>query len=252
MKKRVLTILLSALLVTNISACNYELNHDDLETEETTTLETTSTEFLDTGDTQNTTDSTEQNNQSLTPTYSTQALVEVLQLPNIFASVLQNETTVYGSFLDSKENGYLNDFIIGSTVKFAFVSSIDLDENGIKDVVVLEDGDKVIILKEYEGTVYAWQYRDSALYNLRIDGTYNWSGEAGQIYGSAKLQFDGTRRNDVELDRVEYNEKFYINKIEVSQEEYLSYVQNKKLAEKADRYLWQTGFEKSDSQINGK
>ncbi|MBQ7232693.1 MAG: exo-alpha-sialidase [Bacillales bacterium] len=36
MKKRVLTILLSALLVANISACNYESTHDDLETEETT------------------------------------------------------------------------------------------------------------------------------------------------------------------------------------------------------------------------
>ena len=250
MKKRIIATLLSALLLANVTACSFvpENGLGEDTTKETTGSETNDIESSETDDTQSTTD---MSNTDTTPTYSTQELVVELQLSSIFASVLQNETTVYGSFLDSKENGYLNDFIIGS-MPYAYVSALDLDENGVNDVLVLEDGDKVIVLKEHEGAVYAWQYRHTALYNLLVDGTYSWSEQAGQIYGSAKLQFDGTRRNDVELDRVENNEKFYINEIEISKDAFQTYVQNKKLAEKAERYWWETKFEAPEYSMGGK
>ena len=244
MKKRILAMLLSALLVANISACNCVF--DNIQKKENGSTIDTSDNIQNT---ESTIESGDKNNQTQPPVYTTQDLVEILQLSNTFSMVLKNETKVCNSIDSSLV--YLNDYINGS-MRYADVSAIDLDGNGVNDVIVLEWGDRVILLKEYEGIVYAWKYRHTALYYLRTDGTYAWSTQAGNIYGSSKLQFDGEIRNDVELDRVEYNEKFYINEIEVSQDTFQTYVQNEKLAEKADRYCWETGFKAPDDQIDGK
>ena len=235
-------MLLSALLVANMSACNLVSENDVEET--TITFEYTDTESLNIENTIHTSE------KRLPPSYSTQELIEELQLPSLFASVLKNETKICcarDNFLD-----YLNNFILGGVVEYADVSVLDLDNNGVTEVIVLECGDRVIILKEHEGTVYAWQFRHTALYGLRVDGTYGWSEQAGQVYGTEKLQFDGYKMNPIELDRVEYNEKFYINEVEVTEEAFLTYVQNQEVAEAATQYWWKTDFETPDYQINGK
>ena len=119
----------------------------------------------------------------------------------------------------------------------------------------MEKGDTVITLREYDGTVYTWQFRHNALYYLRVDGTYNWNEQAGQLYGSSKLQFDGAKRDDVELYRVEFNERFYIGGTEVFAEEFKEYYDTAELAPKAVRYLWKTVFENvedPEDQLGGK
>lgn len=246
MKKRILAILLSALLVANVSACNYISTDNE---QEETTNESSIMKYSSTNEDHKGNNSNNDVGSIQAPTYKTHDLIDILQLSNVFASVLKNETRV----LDSKDNSlaYLNDFIIGS-MTYAYVSALDLDKSCVNDLLVLECSDKVIVLKEHKGTVYAWQYRHTALYNLLVDGTYSWSEQAGNIYGTDKLQFNGATKDAVELDRVEYNEKFYINEIEVSKDTFQAYIQNKNSAEKANRYLWETGFESSYYQENGK
>ena len=246
MKKRIFAMLLSVLMLASTSACNYTSNSD---AKYATTNESDGTNDLSTNNTQNNNNESQEMDKVQPSVYTTQNLVDALQLSNVFSLVLKNETKVW----DPTDNSltYLKDFIIGS-MAYAYVSTLDLDENGINDVLVLENGDKVIVLKEHEETVYAWQYRHTALYNLLVDGTYSWSEQAGNIYGTDKLRFHGAQKEAVELDRVEYNEKFYINEIEVSKDTFQIYVQNQKSTEKVARYWWKTGFETSDYQENGK
>ena len=246
LKKRILTMLLSALLVANISACNYAPNKNVRK--EVSTSENSSTGDLHTNKSLENNNINEEDNPTQ-PLYTTQSLIDTLQLSSSFSSVLKNETKVLNTMDNSST--YLNDFIIGS-MSHAYVSAIDLDENGTNEICVLEYGDTIILLHEYENVVYAYQYRHNALYNLLIDGTFSWNEQSGNIYGTDKLLFDGAQKNSVSLDRVEHNKKFYINEIEVSQKEYQLYIQNKKLAEKADRYLWETSWKTSDYQENGK
>lgn len=252
MKKRILAMLLSALLATNISACNYESN-DNVQAndnvQEETTTENSGTKDSSTNDAQNNNNAKNENGLIQVSTYTTQNLVDTLQLSNSFSSVLKNEATIWDSTNSSFT--YLNNLIIGS-IEYAYVSALDLDEVNGNEVIVIESSENVIVLKEHEGMIYAWQYKHTALYNLRVDGTYNWSEQGRNIYGSAKLQFDGASKSSIELDRVEYNEEFYINEIEVSQDAFQAYIQNEMLAKEADRYWWKTGFESSDYQENGK
>ena len=245
MKKRIFAMLLFALLATNISACNYEPNdnvqaNDNLKEEATT--ENSGTKDSSTNDAQNNNNANNETDLIQVSTYTTQNLLDTLQLSNAFSSVLKNEATIWDSTNSSFT--YLNNLIIGS--EYAYVSALDLDEVNGNEVIVIESSEDVIILKEHEGMIYAWQYRHTALYNLRVDGTYNWSEQGGNIYGSAKLQFDGASKSSIELDRVAYNEEFYINEIEVSQDAFQVYVQNQMLAKEANRYLWNTGVNSSD------
>ena len=246
MKKRIFAILLSALLTASATACNYAPN-DNMQEE--TTNENSGTKDSSTNDAQNNNHAKNESDLIQVSAYTTQDLVDTLQLSNVFSSVLKNEATIWDSTNSSFT--YLNKFIIGS-MTHAYVSVLDLDENNVNEVIVIESGDEVIILKEHKGMIYAWQYRHTALYNLRVDGTYSWNEQSGNIYGSAKLQFDGASKNSVELDRVEYNEKFYINEIEVTEEEYITYVQNQAIVKEATQYWWKTDFEIPDYQKNGK
>jgi hypothetical protein len=245
MKKRLLAILLSALLVANLSACSC-VPHENVQ-KENSTGENSSTEDLHTNDSLEN-NNTNGGNNPTQPLYTTQNLIDTLQLSSLFSSVLKNETKVQNTMDGSA--AYLNDFVIGS-VSHAYVSAIDLDGNGTQEICVLESGDNIILLHEFENTIYAYQYRHNALYNLLNDGTYSWNERSGNIYGTDKLRFDGSQKNCIELCRVEFNKNFYINEIEVSQEEYQSHVQSQKSAEKATRYLWETGFS-SNYQENGK
>ena len=246
MKKRILTILLSALLVANINACSY-VPKEDIH-KETSTNENSGTKDSSTNDAQNNNNANNETDLIQISTYTTQNLLDTLQLSNAFSSVLKSEATIWDSTNSSFT--YLNNLIIGS--EYAYVSALDLDEVNGNEVIVIESSEDVIILKEHEGMIYAWQYRHTALYNLRVDGTYNWSEQGGNIYGSAKLQFDGASKSSIELDRVAYNEEFYINEIEVSQDAFQVYVQNQMLAKEANRYWWKTGVNSSDYQANGK
>jgi len=172
--------------------------------------------------------------------FNTDELGVALQLPDALFSVLKNETKLYSVLHNSHE--YLGDYnVYGLTSPRVY--AFDLDENGVKDVVVLEEGVSVITLREYDGTVYGWNFRHSAMYNFLADGTHYWHELAGEINGCDKLHFEGAKRTDIELYREEYGEKFYVKGVEVSEEEYRTFIENLTLAEKATQYFWVTGFE---------
>ena len=189
-------------------------------------------------------------------TYSTDELIAALNITDRLAMALKNEIKVYDTEYNSLR--YLGNMAIYQEASWddASVSAIAIDGNGRNNVVVLEHLDTVIMLREYETTVLAYKFRHHALYNLRIDGSYSWNAQAGTVYGSSKLQFDGTHVRSVELERVEddgtEHVKFYINGTEVTAEAFRAYCQNVSVVEKAVQYRWRTDLKIMEAEHAGK
>ena len=246
MKKRLLAMILSALLVVNISACSDVIDNDfDKETNNTVTVESNDRESLVTENTK---------------LYTTKELADVLQLPDHFVSVLKNETKVYYDL--DKEYLYLQHWFLGPVMSFAFVSAIDLDEDGIKDIVTLDGNDgTMVILKAYEGTVHAEFVGSRYIWGLKIDGTffsrdrlYDDTGDYNRVY-TCRYQFSEGEIIRTVLCRSEYGEncqRYYINEAEVSQEEYLAYEPHQNSVKDAERYGWNTNFTPSEQWFDGK
>jgi hypothetical protein len=66
------------------------------------------------------------------------------------------------------------------------------------------------------------------MYRLNTDGTYYWNTNAGNSYGSSRLQFNGKKRIGKELHRVESDgtehAKFFIDGVEVTEKVFQDYV----------------------------
>ena len=92
MKKRILTMILSALLLTNATACNVAENGTTGTSENTTTntTETTTTTTSNVIDGKGDPGATEEDNLSQMSGYTTNELVERMYLPDLFATVLKN------------------------------------------------------------------------------------------------------------------------------------------------------------------
>ena len=249
MKKTLLIFILISLFILSftLTACGDTENVDNNAAETTAKLNfTTSTESK----------SEEAEKEPEIETYSTDELVKTLHIPDIFASVLKTQTKVCDIHDNSFE--YLHNYIhYFDTIDYVYVSVLDLDNNNIIDVIVLDALYFIVTLSEYEGTVYAHQFRYSGLIDLRIDGTHGWSEQAGDVSGIDKLQFvDGYKWPiGIELERIERvedNIKFYINEVEVSEEEYNIYKDTrlKNLAEEAPRYQWKNDFKTPDYMLD--
>jgi hypothetical protein len=98
--------------------------------------------------------------------------------------------------------------------------------------------------------VYGWPLSFRGIYDLRIDGTFNFAYYEMDIftYGTRKLNFNGAdcfielervdryRDDNGRFDSIDSYERFYIGGVEVTEEEYKAYKQSKELAEEAERY----------------
>lgn len=188
--------------------------------------------------------------------YTTKELCEILDLSNSYASVLNGTTMLYhtdiGAYL------FLDDYKFTysplSEWEYIDVSTIDMDGDGNNEVV-LQGLYDIIVLREYEGVVYAYGFTFRTMYNLRNNATFSWNTDAGKTYGSAKLQFDGKNYHYIELDRVENagteNAKYYIEGMLVTSEEMQFYV-NQPKAEKVEWYRWDYNVVEVSSTFDGK
>ena len=259
MKKRILAMLLSALLVMNISACVY-VPKNKIERATGWATEETPTVGSKNNDSQSGLESPEHSNQQAEKIYSTQELVEALELSNLFASVLRCEDMFYNTNEDTymylNNYKYAYDYI--SEWKTISVATIDMDGDGQNEMLI-EGLHDIAIFRELEGKIYSYGFTFRSMNTISNDGTFSWNRSAGNIYGSSKLQFDGIVHHCIELYRVEYHgtedAKYYINGDEVSLEEMQSYGEQP-LSEKVDWYAWnkdtiEDSF-RSDNQVNGK
>ena len=243
MKKRALTMLLtSALLTAPLTACNTVGTDDTITTTETTVETISNMDTLEsiTSNLQNEATSDDFSNQLLEK-YSTQELIEMLEISDSLASILRCEEMFYNTNEDKymllSDYKYAYDYI--SQWKTIDVTTIDMDLDGQKEMLV-EGLHDIIVFREYEGKIYSYGFTFRSMNSIRNDGIFLWSEYAGNIYGAARLQFDGTTYHSIELYRVEFHgtedAKYYIDGDSVTLDEMTAY--NLPLTEKLDFYAW--------------
>jgi len=146
-------------------------------------------------------------------------------IPDPLLKVLLNETTYIRQF-DSGSEGYFKDTILdyptAETGSFGY-AVCDLDGDG-KEELILSSIQYEIVLREFEGKVYGYLFNFRSLLDLKTDGSFNFTSNAGMTYGTARLSFDGTKYVFTELTRRENADdgsiSYFVDDKKVTKEEF--------------------------------
>ncbi|MBR6578381.1 MAG: leucine-rich repeat protein [Clostridia bacterium] len=146
-------------------------------------------------------------------------------IPDPLLKVLLNETTYIRQF-DYESEGYFKDTILdyptAETGSFGY-AVCDLDGDG-KEELILSSMQYEIVLREFEGKVYGYLFDFRSLLDLKTDGSFNFTSNAGMTYGTARLNFDGTKHVYGELTRREYVDNgsisYFVDDKKVTKEEF--------------------------------
>ncbi len=222
MKKRIFALILSALILTNATACFRapdQKNEDTLE--DTTTTEEHTPE-----------DDTIPDSELKIGTYE-DGLALFEDLSYIYQSVLKGTMMLHHTREDQEM--YLGDCRFPyfrtkvSEASELYFTVLDSDGDEKADAVVITDGGDSIVLRAYSGSVYAYDFTFRGMYHLQENGVFYWTSNAGSTYGAAKLRFDGEHILTDELYRVEHDKEnndifsCYIDNTLVTHEELLTY-----------------------------
>ena len=154
----------------------------------------------------------------------------------IYKKILQNEAFFYN---EDKEETYLSlyqDHIL--ELNFRHFAVIDMDADGLPELVLhkMQDGSS-IVMHYYDGYVYGKEYGFRGMKFLKEDGTFDWSNSAFNS-GIGKLKFNGANQETIYLaenDTQDGKEIYRIDKIEVSQADYLTFTANQ---DKKEEIVW--------------
>lgn len=146
-------------------------------------------------------------------------------IPDSLLKVLLNETTYIRQF-DYESEGYFKDTVLdyptAETGSFGY-AVCDLDGDG-KAELILSSLQYEIVLREFEGKVYGYLFDFRSLLDLKTDGSFNFTSNAGMTYGTARLNFDGTKYVYHELTRREIADdgsiSYFVDDKKVTKEEF--------------------------------
>lgn len=146
-------------------------------------------------------------------------------IPDPLLKVLLNETTYIRQF-DYESEGYFKDTVLdyptAETGSFGY-AVCDLDGDG-KEELILSSMQYEIVLREFEGKVYGYLFDFRSLLDLKTDGSFNFISNAGMTYGTARLNFDGTKYVYHELTRRETADdgsiSYFVDDKKVTKEEF--------------------------------
>ncbi|MBR4062468.1 MAG: leucine-rich repeat domain-containing protein, partial [Clostridia bacterium] len=146
-------------------------------------------------------------------------------IPDPLLKVILNETTYIRQF-DYESEGYFKDTILdyptAETGSFGY-AVCDLDGDG-KEELILSSMQYEIVLREFEGKVYGYLFDFRSLLDLKTDGSFNFTSNAGMTYGTARLSFDGTKYVFTELTRRELVDNgsisYFVDDKKVTKEEF--------------------------------
>lgn len=144
-----------------------------------------------------------------------EGLFNTLNIPECYRLVLSNKAKYH----DSPGFSYLN--------QSGELAVVDVDGDGEVEVLI-RNSYGITLLRHYNGIVYGYNFSVQSMYRLNTDGTYYWNTNAGNSYGSSRLQFNGKKRIGKELHRVENDgteyAKFFIDGVEVTEKIFQDYV----------------------------
>ena len=119
-----------------------------------------------------------------------------------YRKVLLSEDTYFDVGL--QKNMYLKDYwiyfnenIYGGPMRIDF-TVVDMDEDGVPEVVIMYDPGEVKVFCVEGGTVYGYDFSYRGMMNLKIDGTFNWSNDAGSS-GIGRQTFSGIHTETITL-----------------------------------------------------
>ena len=155
-----------------------------------------------------------------------------------FASILNNKQSFYRSRGDyGQKSTYLSDYH-KNIWKFAIV---DMDVDTKNELAVMFNDGNILILRQYNETVYGYDFRLQSMYQINKDGSFLWNKDAGDTYGCSTLRFTDCKVETTELWRTEHTGSdsfaFYINNKLVSKEQFNTVSQQRNL-ESVDWNLW--------------
>ncbi len=151
-----------------------------------------------------------------------------------YNEVLNNERTLKHPLHNSP---YFDEIYIKNIYNFgqynnATQAIIDMDKDGIDEMIVVNNGKKVILHYEND-LVYGFDFSSSAMDIVYTDGSFSWYHYENNIneYGVSKISFVSGRLKFQELYRNENYNKFYVGGAEVTIDDYYEYIgQNPKTA----------------------
>ena len=140
-----------------------------------------------------------------------------------YQMVLENKRSIYVTY--TKEELLFCE-LIGEEKSISKYSIIDMDDNGIPEVLLslnykLNEDYATGVLHYYQGEVYYYQFSHRVFYHIKIDGTYYWSGTAS---GFSTVEFSGDTYTTTKLayreKLINGNVSYIIGNTSVSKEEY--------------------------------
>ncbi|MBE6548940.1 MAG: hypothetical protein E7670_00755 [Ruminococcaceae bacterium] len=151
-----------------------------------------------------------------------------------YIAVLNNERTLKYPLHNSKEFDeiYIKKIYNFGQYNNATQAIIDMDKDGIDEMIVVNNGKKVILHYEND-LVYGFDFLYDAMQTLYADGSFSWRHYENNIneYGVSRISFVNGRLKFQELYRNENYHKFYVDGVEVTEEKYYEYIgQNQKTA----------------------
>ena len=106
--------------------------------------------------------------------------------------------------VELQKNMYLKDYwiyfsenIYGGPMRIDF-TVVDMDGDGVPEVVILYDPGELKVFRVEGGTVYGYNFGYRAMMNLKKDGTFSWSNGADSS-GIGKQTFSGTHTETIML-----------------------------------------------------
>ncbi len=111
---------------------------------------------------------------------------------------------------------------------------LDMDGDGVNEMVISEVMGDHFVLRYYAGNVYLYAFPFRNFYHLKTDGSFSWNGSdytSNFIHGESKLVFEDGKVKTWELWRVsndgEPNAEYFIAGKQVTHEEMLQYLESR-------------------------
>ena len=106
--------------------------------------------------------------------------------------------------VELKKNMYLKDYwnyfsenIYGGPMRIDF-TVVDMDRDGIPEVVIMYDPGELKVFRVEEGTVYGYNFSYRGMKELKKDGTFSWSNDADSS-GIGRQTFSGIHTETIKL-----------------------------------------------------
>lgn len=225
--KNSIAFLLCIILLLTLFACSRTNTDPDTPSDSDTENTTAPTEEETTTESQEEESSTPPVEEESAPSVSNE--IENQRALEAFGAVMRNEITMYYPAYQSTWNEiYFQQIGLAQTTP-SYQALIDMDQDGIKELILSYDEARILLHFEND-LVYGFDKGINSMITIYTDGSFSWSyysDKFGSEYGISRISFDNGKPKYHELSRVENYTKFYLNGVQVTEEQYNTHIENR-------------------------